>query len=74
MKRSEMVKMIHNWYWNNYPKFNASDCLAIIESEGLLPPQRLEVKEVEKDIKDDDGEILKVKRKIEYMVNEWENE
>lgn len=41
MKRSEMVKMLHNWYWNNDGKFNASDCLAIVESEGMSPPERV---------------------------------
>lgn len=38
MKRSEMVQKIHNWYWNNYPNFRASDMLAVVESEGMVPP------------------------------------
>lgn len=65
--------MLHNWYWNN-DKFNASDCLAIIESESMLPPKRTELKEVIKNIEDNEGRIHKVKYHEEHEVNEWEKE
>lgn len=39
MKRSDMVDLIHNYYWDNYPDFEASDIVTIIEEAGMLPPK-----------------------------------
>ncbi len=69
MKRSELVEKIHNWYWNNYPKFRADDLLAVIESEGMLPP----LAEF-KTIVDRSTEDEEIKRTVYIKEHKWESE
>lgn len=38
MKRSELVEIVHEYLWENYPDIDAADIVTIIEQSGMLPP------------------------------------
>lgn len=72
MKRSEMIEYIHNWYWNNYPKFRAKDLLDMLEKEGMLPPQRLPTRKEYPELTD--AEFVEFCKGYMGVINKWEPE
>lgn len=80
MKRSDMVNLIHDYYWDNYPDFEASDLLTIIEKAGMLPPNQCPWDNVEV-IYSEDGSTMTHKAtykgnpvKLSNPIHEWEEE
>ena len=69
MKKSEMLESIHNWYWNNHPKFRPADLLDLLEREGMLPPLAEFKTVVDRSTEDEE-----IKRTVYIQEHKWEEE